>query len=119
VRDFPAFLASVDRLVELAGSRPVTHVLGCHIEMTRTPGRDYPVGSTYQPDEPMTTAQLAAVRYAARSVADRPGAHAFDDGIIFHGPCHRAMIGQLVRTARDTPLTRRLGLHEGPPSSAA
>jgi hydroxyacylglutathione hydrolase len=100
VRDFPAFLASLDRLVELAGSRPVTHVLGCHIERTRTPGRDYPVGSTYQPDEPplqMTTAQLAAVRDAVRSAADRPGAHAFDDVIIFHGPCHRAMIGQLVR----------------------
>jgi hypothetical protein len=45
----------------------------------------------------MTTAQLAAVRDAVRSAADRPGAHAFDDVIIFHGPCHRAMIGQLVR----------------------
>ena len=42
--------------------------MGCHVEMTRTPGRDYPLGSTYQPDEPplqMTVGQLGAVREAA------------------------------------------------------
>ena len=30
---------------------PVTHVLGCHVEMTGRPGRDFPLGATYQPDE--------------------------------------------------------------------
>jgi hydroxyacylglutathione hydrolase len=49
--DFPQFLASLDRMVALADSRVVTHVLGCHIEMTRKPGRDYPLGATYQSDE--------------------------------------------------------------------
>src|SRR6266508_1398486 len=39
VRDFPAFTASLDRLVATARSRPVTWVMGCHIEMTSTPGR--------------------------------------------------------------------------------
>jgi hydroxyacylglutathione hydrolase len=38
--DFPQFLASLDRMVALADSRTVTHVLGCHIEMTSHPGSD-------------------------------------------------------------------------------
>jgi hypothetical protein len=68
--------------------------MGCHIEMTRRPRHDYPVGATYQPDEPplpMTMAQLRAVRDAALLVADRPGVHAFDDFIIFNGPCKSAL----------------------------
>ena len=39
-------------------------MLGCHIEMTRTRAADYPIGTTYQPDEPpleMTPAHLLAV----------------------------------------------------------
>jgi glyoxylase-like metal-dependent hydrolase (beta-lactamase superfamily II) len=101
VRDFPAFMASLDRLVELARSRPVTRVMGCHIEMRATPRRDYAIGETYQPDEaplPMTVEQLVAVRDAARSVARRPGRHVFDDFIIFHGPCLTAMPAQLARS---------------------
>jgi hydroxyacylglutathione hydrolase len=86
--DFPAFLASLDRLVTFAQARPVTHVMGCHIEMTTTPGRDYPLGTKYQPDEPplqMTVEQLIAIRDAAKQVAERPGIHRFDDFIIVNG----------------------------------
>jgi len=100
--DFPAFTASLDRLADLALARPVTHVMGCHIEMSRVPGRDYPIGSRYQPDEPplqMTVPQLFAVRDAARSVARRRGAHVFADYIIFNGPCRAAVARQLARTA--------------------
>jgi hydroxyacylglutathione hydrolase len=100
VPDFPAFTASLDRLVEFAAARPVTHVLGCHIEMTTTPGRDYPVGSRYQPREPvlqMTTGQLAAVRDAAAAAASRPGVHVHDDFVIYHGPCRGAIATQLFR----------------------
>jgi glyoxylase-like metal-dependent hydrolase (beta-lactamase superfamily II) len=99
-RDFPAFVATLDRLAEFAGTRPVSHVMGCHIEMTTEPGRDYPVGTTFQPDEPplqLSPDRLLAVRDAARSVADRPGAHAFGDFIIYNGPCRRAMARQLTR----------------------
>jgi len=87
VQDMPAFTDSLDRLVRLAESRRVRHVMGCHIEMSRTPGRDYPVGTTYQPDEPplqMTVDQLRAVRDAAVAVADSPGVHTFDDFAIFN-----------------------------------
>lgn len=102
VHDFPAFRASLDRLVQLAADRPVTHVLGCHIEMRRTPGRDYPIGARYQPDEPplqLTVAQLAAARDAAVKVADHPGVHVFDDFIIFNGPCRAGLLKYSVRLA--------------------
>jgi hydroxyacylglutathione hydrolase len=51
VRDFPAFVKSTERLVGFTQGKIVTHVLGCHIEESRTPYLDYPVGTQYQPDE--------------------------------------------------------------------
>ena len=87
VSDRPAFLATMDRLVAFAGTRPVTHVLGCHIEMTSQPGRDFPIGATYQPGEhalQMTAAQLAEVLDVAKSVAGRRGVHRCDDFIIYN-----------------------------------
>lgn len=89
VSDFPQFQASLDRMVDLTGDRAVTHVLGCHIEMTRRPGRDYPIGTTYQPDEPlleMTVAQLIQVQSAAAAVAGKRGIHPFGAFIIYNEP---------------------------------
>jgi hydroxyacylglutathione hydrolase len=88
VRDYPAFIDSLDRLVQLAENRPVTGVLGCHVEMTRKPGRDYFPGCRYQPEEPalqMTPQQLRHVRDAAVAVASKRGVHRFDDFIIYNG----------------------------------
>jgi hydroxyacylglutathione hydrolase len=51
VRDAPAFGESVNRLVEFTVTRDVAHVLGAHIENTRTPYLDYPIETTHQPDE--------------------------------------------------------------------
>jgi len=99
--DFPAFQDSLQRMVQLAEARTVTHVMGSHVEMTRRPGRDYPIGARYQPDEaplPMTLDQLRTIRDAARHVAARPGAHTFDDFIIFNGRCIPALLRQLIRS---------------------
>jgi hydroxyacylglutathione hydrolase len=52
VFDWPEFVRSIDRLAAWCAQQPVSHLLGCHIEMSTTPGADYPVGWTYQPDEP-------------------------------------------------------------------
>ena len=51
VSDFPAYVASTRRLVEFTATRPVAHILGCHIEQSTTPFVDYPVGTVYQPHE--------------------------------------------------------------------
>ncbi|MFG1807201.1 MBL fold metallo-hydrolase [Streptomyces sp. NPDC049040] len=80
VQDWAAYTRSIDRLIEFAESRPVTHVLGCHIEMTTEAGVDYPVLTAYQPDEPpleMTTGDLRDIRDALREIGDRPARRAF------------------------------------------
>jgi len=96
VQDIPAFIDSLDRTLGLAESRAVRQVMGCHIEMSRTPGHDYPLGTKYQPREPplqMTVDQLRAVRDAAVRVAASPGAHVFNDFAIFNGPSRVAWPG--------------------------
>jgi len=100
VNDVAAFVDSLDRLVELSEQYPVSWVMGCHIEMTQTPGVDYPIGTRYQPDEPrleMTVEQLRQVRDHARAIKDRPGVHAFNDVIIFNGRCITGVVKQLFR----------------------
>ena len=84
--DWAAFSHSIDRLIEFCATHPVTHVIGCHIEMTRQPCVDYPVRTSYQPDEPpleMTVAHLTAVRAALDDVGPEPEQRAFDDFILW------------------------------------
>jgi glyoxylase-like metal-dependent hydrolase (beta-lactamase superfamily II) len=109
VQDPPAFRASLDALVELAETRGARAVVGCHVEMTRSPGRDYPIGTRHQPDEaplPMSVDQLRAVRDAAHGVGDRPGVHTFDDVAIWNGPCRPARLWQGFRLAAGTVRAR-------------
>lgn len=80
IQDWAAFTRSIDRLIEFSDERAVSHVLGCHIEMTTEPGVDYPVRTTYQPDEPpleMTTADLREIRAAIEEVGLPPTRRAF------------------------------------------
>jgi hydroxyacylglutathione hydrolase len=51
VNSYPDFVASVTRLVQFTEGKPVALILGNHIEQTRTPYVDYPMGTIYQPDE--------------------------------------------------------------------
>jgi hydroxyacylglutathione hydrolase len=51
VADGPAYVRSIQRLVDFTNGKIVTHLLGNHIEETRTPFLDYPIGTVYQPDE--------------------------------------------------------------------
>jgi hydroxyacylglutathione hydrolase len=110
--DYPQFRASLDRMVALTESRPVTHVLGCHIEMTRRPGRDYPLGAVYQPDEAaleMSVAQLRDVRAAAAAVAGKQGVHRFDDFIIYNEPGPRDHLKLAARALAHKIWPPRLG----------
>ncbi len=85
IEDWTAFGRTMDRLVAFAADRPVGHVLGCHIEMAGEPGEDYPVLTSYQPDEPpleMSVDRLDAIRTAVRAAAGRPGRHVHPDFIL-------------------------------------
>jgi glyoxylase-like metal-dependent hydrolase (beta-lactamase superfamily II) len=107
--DYPAFVATLDRLVAFAGEHPVTHVIGCHVEMRRAPGRDYPIGAQYQPDEralQLTPAQLTAARDAAVAVAERRGVHRFDDFFVYNQPRKWDMYRLLARGLANKAVAR-------------
>jgi glyoxylase-like metal-dependent hydrolase (beta-lactamase superfamily II) len=51
IRDLAAFEKSNQRMLHFTEGKLVAHILGNHIEQTRTPYLDYPVGTMYQPNE--------------------------------------------------------------------
>jgi hydroxyacylglutathione hydrolase len=74
VRNWPAFRASVRKMVRFAEAHPVSAVMGTHIELSST-GEQYPAGTTYQPDEaslPMTQQDLLKLDELLRQAGDQP-----------------------------------------------
>lgn len=81
VFDFPAFEASIARLVQFTADKPVAQVIGNHIEQSTTPFRDFPIGTLFQADEHELAlsrgsllelqAALASMRGAPRRLALR------------------------------------------------
>lgn len=85
VQDWPAFRASIQRLVSFAAHHHVAYVVGNHIEMSRTPGLDYPTGTTFQPDEhplPLRVAELQRLNRDVQSLGDQPTRRVEDAFII-------------------------------------
>jgi len=63
VRDWSAYRASIARLNSWIQEKPVSYVLGTHIEMTADANVDYPIRTTYQPDEhPLPLAPLDVLK---------------------------------------------------------
>jgi glyoxylase-like metal-dependent hydrolase (beta-lactamase superfamily II) len=86
ISDFPAYLASTKRLVEFTESRPVAHILGCHIEQSSTPFVDYPIRTTYQPHEhslELGRAHLIELLDGLEKMKDHPVKLALRDFTIF------------------------------------
>lgn len=62
IGDWSAYRASISRLMRWVEAKEVAYVMGTHIEMSSTPNVDYPIGTTYQPDElalPLSVSDLA------------------------------------------------------------
>lgn len=51
IKDWNMYRSSIHRLAEFARTHQVSAVMGTHIEMSRTPGKVFPRGSTFQPGE--------------------------------------------------------------------
>src|SRR5262245_5657141 len=86
IRDWPAFRASTERLASFVKSHDVSSVLGTHIEMSTKPGVDYPVGTTYQPEEHqlgMKEAHVIELFEAIRKMTDGPVRDVHNDFIIY------------------------------------
>jgi len=79
------FVRSIDRIAGWCAEHPVSYLLGCHVEMTTTPGVDYPAGWTYQPEEApleLTTEHLAQIRGTLRTNDLQPGRYVLPQMII-------------------------------------
>jgi hypothetical protein len=88
VRDWAEFVDSIERMIAFCETHPITHILGCHIEMSIYPKLDYLIRTSYQPYErplEMTVEQLKSLRGAIAHIDGKPGIHIFDDYIIYNG----------------------------------
>ncbi|HET6347172.1 MAG TPA: MBL fold metallo-hydrolase [Myxococcota bacterium] len=85
VQQWEPYRASIARLVRAVEGKPVTAVLGTHIEMSKTPGVDYPTGSTFQPDEhalPLAKDVLLRLDAELKRIGVTPARSVQDDFII-------------------------------------
>jgi hydroxyacylglutathione hydrolase len=86
VRDWPVFKASIGRLASFVRTHDVAHVLGTHIEMTSRPGVDYPIRTTFQPDEhqlAMTAANILELHDAVSRMGDTAVREVHKDFIVY------------------------------------
>ena len=85
VFDFADYRASLERMVRFTGSRPVSWVLGCHIEMTNRPGVDYEKAAPTHPDErrlELGIEHLHELWQAVQGMGDEVRREVHDDFII-------------------------------------
>ena len=85
IRDFAEYRASIDRLVEFASGVDVCWVLGTHVEMTTTPGEDFPNGATFHPDEhrlQLGMEHLLELQAAVTAMGEQPVREVHDDFIV-------------------------------------
>lgn len=86
---FGMFRASADRLAAFAVTHPIRALLGAHIEMTTTPGQDYPMEAPAHPAErmlPLAPSVIGELQQAAVKLEPAPVIDRHDDFIIYPLP---------------------------------
>lgn len=86
---FDAFRASADRLAAFAKVHPIRALLGAHIEMTTTPGKDYPMQAPAHPSEHGLALSPDAIAELDTAVANAKSPPAIDrhaDFIVYPVP---------------------------------
>ncbi len=86
ISNFSQFVTSIGRLIDFTLDNPVCWVLGTHIEMTNTPGQDFPFGATHHPNErelQLTLGHLEELYGELLAMNGVPQYKALDDFIIF------------------------------------
>ena len=93
IRDLPVYETSNLRMIHFTEGKPVAHILGNHIEQTRTPFVDYPVGTIYQPDEhelALSRGALLEIQAGLTAMQGRPQRAAYRDFTLWPtGPAFR------------------------------
>ena len=88
IRDFLAYLDSMQRLVDLSRDNDIHQIWGGRIEMTAEPGLDFMLRSNYRPNErqlQLSTDALTDALNIVRLINGDKGIHIHDDFIVMHG----------------------------------
>ncbi|MFH4966589.1 MBL fold metallo-hydrolase [Gaetbulibacter sp. M240] len=86
VKDWNAFKKSIERLEKFTDNYEISTILGNHIEMTQTPGVDYPIETIYQPKEhqlPLSVQTLKELSSALTKLGETPTKEVHDSFIIY------------------------------------
>ena len=86
IDDWKSFKLSIQRLSDFVGEHKVNYILGNHIEMTKTAGKDYPIGTTFQPDEhslPLKVNDLFLLNNALKQIGENPKRETHANFIIY------------------------------------
>ena len=87
IQDFPTYAASVGRLRDFIESgNGVQSVLGTHIEMTTTPGEDFPFMADAHPNEhglPLDAGHVLELDDAVQAMGGSPVLEVHDDFVIY------------------------------------
>lgn len=82
---WPVFVESIERMVRFARKKPVTWVVGCHIETRAAEFSPYAYGTTFQPDEhtlQLDPNVLSRIYVVAKAMGDIPRCHINDEFVI-------------------------------------
>lgn len=85
ISTWEVYRGSIDRLAQFTQGKLIAHILGAHIEMTSTAGMDYPIGTTFQPNEhvlQLPAAQLTELNNALKAIGTTPKREVHDSFII-------------------------------------
>lgn len=88
IRDFMAYLDSMQRLADLSRDNEIRQIWGGRIEMTAEPGLDFMLRSNYRPNErqlQLSTDALTDALNIVRLINGDKGIHIHDDFIVMHG----------------------------------
>lgn len=107
VSDFAAFRRSLRRLAEFTAGKLVAHVLGCHIEQTRTPYLEYPIGKLDQAEEHELALSVGHILELDRALAAMPGPRrlALRDMTVY--PLNSESLAELKATRQKTEAADR------------
>ncbi|QUD89625.1 MBL fold metallo-hydrolase [Phenylobacterium montanum] len=84
-----AYRDSIDRVVAFTKDRKVSHILGAHIEMTTTPGKDFAMEAPTHPNEralELPYSDLLALQAAVHAMGDKARVEKHDDFIVYPIP---------------------------------
>ena len=86
IDDWKSYKSSIQRLSDFVSKHQINYILGNHIEMTNTAGKDYPIGTTFQPDEhvlPLKTNDLFLLDKALKQLGENSKRETHADFIIY------------------------------------